>query len=219
MTEIMTKFVFSIKEMFDDMTKESLRIVYMGTPDFAVESLRCLVEGGYNVVGVVTGPDKAVGRHGSVLQPTPVKQYAVEHGLRVLQPERLKDEAFIEELRSLEADLQMKYTGKFELSLEGRKLISDCTPDDVLDGLQRVWDGEYDFAILTPPEEVGDVLFMQVANEADEALLQISIGPNGSGVLYEKYCSYEEAEDIFIGFIKEKKTPGIVSFKAVSFSC
>jgi methionyl-tRNA formyltransferase len=79
----------------------------MGTPDFAVESLRCLVEGGYNVVGVVTGPDKAVGRHGSVLQPTPVKQYAVEHGLRVLQPEKLKDEVFIEELRSLQADLQI----------------------------------------------------------------------------------------------------------------
>ena len=91
----------------DTLTKENLRIVYMGTPDFAVESLRCLVEGGYNVVGVVTGPDKAVGRHGSVLQPTPVKQYAVEHGLRVLQPERLKDEAFIEELRALQADLQI----------------------------------------------------------------------------------------------------------------
>ncbi|MBQ2434721.1 MAG: methionyl-tRNA formyltransferase [Bacteroidaceae bacterium] len=89
------------------MDKKSLRIVYMGTPDFAVESLRCLVEGGYNVVGVVTGPDKAVGRHGSVLQPTPVKQYAVEKGLRVLQPEKLKDEAFIEELRSLQADLQI----------------------------------------------------------------------------------------------------------------
>ena len=89
------------------LTKENLRIVYMGTPDFAVESLRCLVEGGYNVVGVVTGPDKAVGRHGSVLQPTPVKQYAVEHGLRVLQPEKLKDEVFIEELRSLQADLQI----------------------------------------------------------------------------------------------------------------
>lgn len=89
------------------MTKENLRIVYMGTPDFAVESLRCLVEGGYNVVGVVTGPDKAVGRHGSVLQPTPVKQYAVEHGLHVMQPERLKEEAFLEELRSLQADLQI----------------------------------------------------------------------------------------------------------------
>ena len=89
------------------MTKENLRIVYMGTPDFAVESLRCLVEGGYNVVGVVTGPDKAVGRHGSVLQPTPVKQYAVEHGLHVMQPERFKEEAFLEELRSLQADLQI----------------------------------------------------------------------------------------------------------------
>ncbi len=89
------------------MNKEDLRIVYMGTPDFAVESLRALVEGGYNVVGVITMPDKPMGRHGSVLQPSPVKQYAVEHGLRVLQPERLKDEAFVEELRSLRADLQI----------------------------------------------------------------------------------------------------------------
>ena len=89
------------------MTKESLRIVYMGTPDFAVESLRALVEGGYNVVAVVTMPDKPMGRHGSVLQPSPVKQYAVEHGLKVLQPEKLKDSAFVEELRALRADLQV----------------------------------------------------------------------------------------------------------------
>lgn len=89
------------------MQKEELRIVYMGTPDFAVESLRQLVEGGYNVVGVITMPDKPMGRHGSVLQPSPVKQYAVEKGLRVLQPVNLKDEAFVEELRSLKADLQI----------------------------------------------------------------------------------------------------------------
>ena len=89
------------------MTKEDLRIIYMGTPDFAVESLRALVEGGYNVVAVVTMPDKPIGRHGSVLQPSPVKQYAVEHGLPVLQPEKLKDPAFVEELRSLKADLQI----------------------------------------------------------------------------------------------------------------
>lgn len=89
------------------MKKEDLRIVYMGTPDFAVESLRCLVEGGYNVVAVITMPDKPVGRHGSVLQPSPVKQYAVEHGLKVLQPEKLKDEAFVAELRELKADLQI----------------------------------------------------------------------------------------------------------------
>ena len=79
----------------------------MGTPDFAVESLKCLVEGGYNVVGVVTMLDKPMGRHGSVLQPSPVKQYAVEKGLRVLQPEKLKDPAFVEDLRSLNADLQI----------------------------------------------------------------------------------------------------------------
>lgn len=89
------------------MEKKDLRIVYMGTPDFAVESLRRLVEGGYNVVGVITMPDKPMGRHGSVLQPSPVKEYAVSQGLRVLQPEKLKDEAFVEELRSLQADLQI----------------------------------------------------------------------------------------------------------------
>lgn len=89
------------------MQKKDLRIVYMGTPDFAVESLRCLVEGGYNVVGVITMPDKPMGRHGSVLQPSPVKQYAVKKGLRVLQPTNLKNETFVEELSSLKADLQI----------------------------------------------------------------------------------------------------------------
>ena len=89
------------------MKKEDMRIVYMGTPEFAVESLRALVEGGYNVVGVVTMPDKPIGRHGSVLQASPVKQYALEKGLPVLQPEKLKDEAFLNALRELRADLQV----------------------------------------------------------------------------------------------------------------
>lgn len=87
--------------------KANLRIVYMGTPDFAVESLRRLVEGGYNVVGVVTMPDKPVGRHQTELAASAVKQYALAQGLPVLQPERLKDEAFIEALRALRADLQI----------------------------------------------------------------------------------------------------------------
>lgn len=89
------------------MEKKDLRIVYMGTPEFAVESLKRLVEGGYNVVGVITMPDKPMGRHGSVLQPSPVKAYALSQGLKVLQPEKLKDEAFLEELRALQADLQI----------------------------------------------------------------------------------------------------------------
>ena len=89
------------------MTKKDLKIIYMGTPDFAVESLRALVEGGYNVVAVITMPDKPMGRHGSVLQPSPVKQYAVEQVLKVLQPISLKDPEFISELRQLNADLQV----------------------------------------------------------------------------------------------------------------
>lgn len=89
------------------MTKEELRIVYMGTPDFAVEPLQKLYEGGYNIVGVITMPDKPIGRHQNELSASPVKKYAVEHDLRVLQPVKLKDPEFVEELRSLQADLQI----------------------------------------------------------------------------------------------------------------
>ncbi len=88
------------------MTKEDLRIVFFGTPDFAVESLRLLVEGGYNVVGVVTMPDKPAGRGHKMLQSA-VKQYAVQQGLHLMQPERLKDESFVNELRSLNAQLHI----------------------------------------------------------------------------------------------------------------
>lgn len=88
------------------MDKQSLRIIYMGTPDFAVESLRALVDGGYNVVAVVTMPDKPAGR-GHQLQYSAVKQYALSVGLPLLQPERLKDESFLQELRSYNADLQI----------------------------------------------------------------------------------------------------------------
>jgi methionyl-tRNA formyltransferase len=83
------------------------RIVFMGTPVFAVASLRALVEGGYNVVAVVTQPDKPVGRHGSTLQPPPVKQYALEMGLPVLQPVSLCDPAFLDILRSFRPDIQI----------------------------------------------------------------------------------------------------------------
>lgn len=88
------------------MTKSDLRIVYLGTPEFAAESLRALVEGGYNVVAAVTMPDKPAGR-GHQLQFSDVKKYALEAGIPVLQPERLKDETFLEELRSYRADLQI----------------------------------------------------------------------------------------------------------------
>ena len=79
----------------------------MGTPEFAVETLSALVENGYNVVGVVTQPDKPVGRHGSVLQPSAVKQYALAHGLPVLQPEKMKDPAFVDALQAWQPNLQV----------------------------------------------------------------------------------------------------------------
>jgi len=85
----------------------SLRIVFMGTPEFAVESLRCLVENGYQVVGVVTTPDKPAGKHHSALKASPVKEYALSQNLPLLQPEKLKDPDFLEQLGAWNADLQI----------------------------------------------------------------------------------------------------------------
>jgi methionyl-tRNA formyltransferase len=84
----------------------SLRIVFMGTPEFAVASLDALVQAGYNVVGVITAPDKPAGR-GMKLQQSAVKRYAEDKGLNILQPEKLKNPGFIEALRVLNADLQV----------------------------------------------------------------------------------------------------------------
>lgn len=89
------------------MRKDQLRIVFMGTPEFAVETLRKLISNGYNVVGVVTQPDKPVGRHGSILQPSAVKQYAQKKGIPVLQPEKMKDPEFLRQLKKWKANLQV----------------------------------------------------------------------------------------------------------------
>lgn len=86
------------------MEKKELKIVFFGTPEFAVESLKRLVEGDYNVVGVVTMPDKPAGRGHHLLQ-SDVKKYAVSKGLHVMQPVKLKDSAFVDELQRLNADL------------------------------------------------------------------------------------------------------------------
>lgn len=83
-----------------------MRIVFLGTPDFAVASLRAIVNAGFQVVGVVTAPDKPSGR-GLQVHQTPVKQFALEHGLPVLQPLRLKDPQFLADLRAWQADIQV----------------------------------------------------------------------------------------------------------------
>ena len=88
------------------MEQAAIRIVYMGTPEFAVEPLKALVQGGFRVVAVVTMPDKPAGR-GMKMQASPVKNFALEHSIPVLQPEKLKDPAFIMDLRAYQADLQI----------------------------------------------------------------------------------------------------------------
>jgi methionyl-tRNA formyltransferase len=88
------------------MNKEDLRIVFMGTPDFAVPSLDILIKNNFNVVGVITVPDKPAGR-GLQLQQSAVKKYAVEHQLPLLQPEKLKEESFLQDLKALNANLQI----------------------------------------------------------------------------------------------------------------
>lgn len=86
--------------------KENLRIVFMGTPDFAVSSLSALLANGYRVVAVITAPDKPAGRGKKLSQPA-VKKFALEHGLKVLQPPKLKNPEFLKELAAFRADLQV----------------------------------------------------------------------------------------------------------------
>ena len=83
-----------------------MRIIFMGTPEFAVASLDILIQHNYNVVAVVTVPDKPAGR-GQQIQQSAVKKYALEKGLTILQPDKLKDEQFVNELKKLNADLQL----------------------------------------------------------------------------------------------------------------
>jgi methionyl-tRNA formyltransferase len=89
-----------------DMSLSLLRIVFMGTPEFAVASLEALVRAGFNIVGVVTAPDKPAGR-GMKMTESAVKKFASRKGIPILQPEKLKDPAFLEALKALQADLQV----------------------------------------------------------------------------------------------------------------
>jgi methionyl-tRNA formyltransferase len=88
------------------MERHEMRVVFIGTPDFSVPSLAGLLEAGYNVVGVITAPDRRSGR-GMKIQQSAVKKFALDKGLKVLQPTNLKDEDFQEELRGLNADIQI----------------------------------------------------------------------------------------------------------------
>lgn len=110
MSNFVAVFIQKYIYTFAIMRKEDLRIIFMGTPEFAVGTLKALLDGGYNVVAVVTQPDKAVGRHHDTLQAPEVKRFALERGFKeenILQPEKMKDADFVERLRSYQADLQV----------------------------------------------------------------------------------------------------------------
>ena len=89
------------------MEKSDLRIIFMGTPEFAVPTLDAIISNGYNVVAVITQPDKPAGRHQDTLQPSPVKRYAVAKGIPVMQPVKMRDGQFVDQLRSFGANLQV----------------------------------------------------------------------------------------------------------------
>ncbi len=166
-----------------------LRIVFMGTPDFAVETLKALVESGKNVVAVITVPDKPAGR-GMQLTPSPVKKYALEKCLKILQPEKLKNESFINELKSLNPDLgiivafrmlpelvwQMPRLGTFNLHASLLPQYRGAAP--------------IHWAIMNDEKETGvTTFFLKHEIDTGEILLQekTPIGANETtGELYER---------------------------------
>lgn len=171
------------------MEKKDLRIVYMGTPEFAVAPLKALVEGAFNVVAVVTMPDKPAGR-GMKMQSSPVKLYAEQQNIPVLQPEKLKDEAFLEALRCYKADLQivvafrmlpvvvwdMPPMGTFNLHASLLPNYRGAAP--------------IHWAVMNGETETGvSTFFLQHEIDTGDLLLQetISIGPEDTtGIVHDK---------------------------------
>lgn len=168
---------------------EDLRIVYFGTPDFAVASLKALVEAGANVVAVVTAPDKPAGR-GMKLKYSAVKEYALEQNLPVLQPTNMKSESFITELRELKADLQVVVA--FRMMPE---VVWDMPPMGTINvhgSLLPQYRGAapINWAIMNGERETGVTTF-KLKHEIDtgDILLQkkVTIEPEDNiGTLYEK---------------------------------
>jgi len=174
---------------FSIMEKKDLRIVYMGTPEFAVAPLRALVEGAFKVVAVVTMPDKPSGR-GLKMQASPVKLYAEEQNIPVMQPEKLKEEAFLEELRGYKADLQivvafrmlpvvvwdMPPMGTFNLHASLLPQYRGAAP--------------IHWAVMNGETETGvSTFFLQHEIDTGDLLLQekISIGPDDTtGIIHDK---------------------------------
>ena len=168
---------------------ENLRIVFMGTPEFAVASLDALVSAGCNIVGVITAPDKPAGR-GMQLQQSAVKKYASEKGLNVLQPEKLKNPEFIEQLKLLRADVQVVVA--FRMLPEIVWNIPPMGTINVHASLLPQYRGAapINWAIINGEKETGITTFkLQHEIDTGNILLQekISIGENETaGELHDK---------------------------------
>lgn len=171
------------------MEKKDLRIVYMGTPDFAVEPLKELVENGYNVVGCITMPDKQAGR-GHKIQFSPVKEYALSQNIPLLQPEKLKDEQFLEELKKWNADLQIVVA--FRMLPEVVWAMPRLGTFNLHGSLLPQYRGAapINWAIINGEKETGITTFF-LTHEIDtgKIILQdrIAIGPNDNvGLIHDK---------------------------------
>lgn len=170
------------------MNKKDLRIVFMGTPDFAVASLKILVENNYNIVGVITMPDKPAGR-GYKLQYSAVKQYALDKELPLLQPENLKDDGFLTDLRSWNADLQIVVA--FRMLPEVVWTMPRLGTFNLHGSLLPQYRGAapINWAIMNGEKETGvTTFFLQQEIDTGEIICQdkISIGDNDNvGQIYE----------------------------------
>lgn len=182
---------------------EALRIVYFGTPEFAVASLKALVEAGANVVAVVTAPDKPAGR-GRKLQESDVKRYAVSQGLPVLQPKNMKSESFIEELRSYKADIQVVVA--FRMMPEKVWSMPPMGTVNVHGSLLPQYRGAapINWAIINGEKETGVTTF-RLKHEIDTGniLLQrkVAIGEDDNvGQIYEKLMN--EGAELLVETVK-----------------
>lgn len=182
---------------------EALRIVYFGTPEFALASLQALVEEGANVVAVVTAPDKPAGR-GRKLQESDVKRYAVSQGLPVLQPKNMKSESFIEELRSYKADIQVVVA--FRMMPEVVWSMPPMGTVNVHGSLLPQYRGAapINWAIINGEKETGVTTF-RLKHEIDTGniLLQrkVAIGEDDNvGQIYEKLMN--EGAELLVETVK-----------------
>lgn len=206
------------------LPSENPRIVFMGTPEFAVASLDALVQAGYNIVGVITAPDKPAGR-GMKMNESAVKKYAVERGLTILQPLKLKDPGFIEELKALRADLQVVVA--FRMLPE---IVWDMPPMGTINvhaSLLPKYRGAapINWAIINGETETGVTTF-KLTHEIDTGniLLQkrVAVGEKETaGELHDKLKQtgasllVETVKGLADGSIREKPQEGIVSARVL----